>query len=93
MLTVFWDSQAPIPEHYQERGVTINSAEAGDSKYIRQGQLPQGVVSLHDHARPHTAANTVQTHQQLHFEVPEHSPCSPGLVPADYHLFQSLKTL
>jgi hypothetical protein len=25
MLTVFWDSQEPILEHYQERGTTANS--------------------------------------------------------------------
>jgi hypothetical protein len=26
MLTVFWNSQGPILEHYQERGTTVNSA-------------------------------------------------------------------
>ena len=26
MFTVFWDSQIPVLEHYQERGTTINSA-------------------------------------------------------------------
>jgi hypothetical protein len=26
MLTAFWDSQATVLEHYQERGTTINSA-------------------------------------------------------------------
>ena len=26
MLTVFWDSQGPVVEHYQERDTTINSA-------------------------------------------------------------------
>jgi hypothetical protein len=25
MLTVFWDSQDPVLEHYQDRGTTINS--------------------------------------------------------------------
>jgi hypothetical protein len=27
MLTVFWDSQALLLEHYQERGSTVNSAD------------------------------------------------------------------
>ena len=26
VLTVFWDSQGPVLEHYQERGTTLNSA-------------------------------------------------------------------
>ena len=26
MLTVFWDSQGPVLEYYQERSTTINSA-------------------------------------------------------------------
>lgn len=68
MLTVFWDSQGPIMEHYQERGSTINSAPYSEmlidklkpeiwSK--RWGQLSKGIVLLHDNARPHTAAHTV----------------------------------
>ena len=27
MLTVFWDTQGPVLEHYQERSTTINSAQ------------------------------------------------------------------
>jgi hypothetical protein len=26
MLTVFWDSQGPVLEHYQEKGTTVNGA-------------------------------------------------------------------
>ena len=26
MLTVFWDSQGPVMQYYQERGTTVNSA-------------------------------------------------------------------
>ena len=26
MLTVFWDSKGPVPEHYQERGTATSSA-------------------------------------------------------------------
>jgi hypothetical protein len=25
MLTLFWDMNGPIPEHYQEKGETVNS--------------------------------------------------------------------
>ena len=99
MLTVFWDSQGPILEHYQERGSTINSVRyemlidrlkpAIRSK--RGGQLSKGNVLLHDNACPHTAAHTVETLQKLKFEVLAHPPYSPDLAPSDYHLFGPLK--
>ena len=42
---------------------------------------------LHDNARPHTAAHTVETLQKLKFGVLAHPPYSPDLAPSDYHLF------
>jgi len=99
MLTVFWDSQGPILEHYQERGSTINSACNNEMLIDRlkpefrskhRGQLSEGIVLLHDNACPHTAAHTVETIQKLKFEVLAHPPCSPDLAPSDYHLFSPL---
>jgi hypothetical protein len=46
---------------------------------------------LHDNARPHTAAHTVNTLRALKFEVLKHPPYSPDLVPSDFHLFGSMK--
>lgn len=100
MLTVFWDSQGVVLEHYQQSGSTINSA--GYSGMLvdrlkpairskRRGRLSEGVVLLHDNARPHTAALTVETLQKLKFEVLAHPPYSPDLAPSDYHLFGPLK--
>lgn len=57
----------------------------------RRGQLSKGIVLLHDNARPHTAAHTVETLQKLKFEALAHPPCSPDLAPSDYHLFGPLK--
>jgi len=48
-------------------------------------------VLLHDNARPHTAAHTVETLQNLKFEVLAHPPYNPELAPSDYHLFGPLK--
>ena len=42
-------------------------------------------------ALPHTAAATVDTVQQLGFELLQHPPYSPALAPNDYHIFSALK--
>jgi histone-lysine N-methyltransferase SETMAR len=69
MLTVFWDSQGPIIEHYLERSITVRSVKNCDMlrnelrpaiRRKRRGRLSQGVVLFHN-ARPHTAAQTVNT--------------------------------
>ena len=44
-----------------------------------------------DNARPHTAAATVETVQQLGFELLQHPPYSPDLAPSGYHIFGPLK--
>ena len=100
MLTVFWDSQGPILEHYMEKGVTVTCVNycnmlrnelrpAVLSK--RRRRLTQGVVLLHDIARPYTAYLTINTIRQLNWEVLEHPACSPDLAPSDFHLFGPLK--
>ena len=100
MLTVFWDSQGPILEHYHEIGSTINSAHYSEVlidrlkpeiQSKRQGQLSKGIVLLHDNAHLHTAAHTLETLQKLKVEVLAHPPYSPDLTPSDYHLFVPLK--
>jgi len=46
---------------------------------------------LHDNARPHTAAHTLETLKQLKWEAMEHPAHSPDLAPSDFHLFGPLK--
>ena len=46
---------------------------------------------MHDNARPHTVAHTVETLQELKFEVLAHPPYNPDFAPSDYHLFGPLK--
>jgi hypothetical protein len=49
------------------------------------------VLLLHDNARPHTAAHTVDTLRALKSEVLKHSPYSRDLAPSDFHLFGPIK--
>jgi len=100
MLTVFWDSQGPILEHYQERGSALNSAHYSEMlidrlkpeiRSIRRGQLSKGIVLLHDNACLHIAAHTVETFQKLMFVVLAYPPYSPVLAPSECHLFGPLK--
>jgi len=100
MLTIFWDSQGPILETYQERGTTVTSAKYCDmlqrelkpaicSK--RRGKLSKEILLLHDNACPHTAAHTLETLKQLKWEAMEHPAYSSDLAPSDFHLFGPLK--
>jgi hypothetical protein len=99
MLTLFWDMNGPILEHYQEKGETVNSVgystmlEEKPKPAIRssRGLLSKGVLLLHDNSRPHTAAATVTTIQKLKFETINHPSYSADLAPSDYRVFGTLK--
>jgi len=56
-----------------------------------RGLHSKKVLLLHDNARPHTAAHTVDTLHALKFEVLKHPPYSPDLAPLDFHLFGPMK--
>jgi hypothetical protein len=57
----------------------------------RRGNLSKRSLLLHDNARPHTAAHTLETLKQLKWEAMEHPAYSSDLVPSDFHLFGPLK--
>ncbi|GBM72519.1 hypothetical protein AVEN_263464-1 [Araneus ventricosus] len=57
----------------------------------RPGMLNDGVILLHDNARPHTARKTQELLQKFKWEVWSHPPYSPDLAPSDYFLFPELK--
>ena len=56
-----------------------------------RGLLSKKVLLLHDNARPHTAAHTVDTLRALKFEVLKHPPYSSDLAPSGFHLFGPVK--
>jgi hypothetical protein len=49
--------------------------------------LTFGIVLLHDNPRLHTAARTSALLEHFNWELFDHPPYSPDLVPSDYHLF------
>jgi len=89
MATVFWDMRGVLLVEFQEHGRTANASSycslLGRLKTAirtkRKGLLTQGVILIHDNARPHTARLTLKTVEQLWLEVLPHPPYSPDLVP------------
>jgi hypothetical protein len=65
-------------------------AEACNPLYKKR-ETVRGVLLLHDNARPHTAARTLETLRKLKWEVMEHPAHSPDFAPSDFHLFGPLK--
>jgi len=100
MLTVFWDEQGVILEHYMPKGYTVTNATYANLlknhlhpaiKSKQRGLLSTGVMLQHDNARPHTACSTVAAIQDLSFECLPHLLYSPDLAPSDFHFFGPLK--
>jgi hypothetical protein len=57
----------------------------------RRRLLTKGVILLHDNEQPHTAACANALIKLFNWEIFDHPPCSPDLVPSDYHLFTEMK--
>ena len=83
-----------------EKGVTVTSVNCCNMlrnelrsaiRSKRRGSLRQGILLLHDNARPHTARLTINTIRQLNWEILDHPAYIPDLAPSDFHLFGPLK--
>ena len=93
MATVFWDMRGVLLVEFQEHGRTVKASSYCSLlerlktaiRTKRKGLLTQGVILLHDNARPHTAHLTLETVEQLGLDVLPHPPYSPDLAPIDYH--------
>ncbi|GBN57065.1 hypothetical protein AVEN_23906-1 [Araneus ventricosus] len=91
MCTVFWDRQGIPLVEFLPRGETINAVRYCETlrklrsaiQNKRQGMLSQGIVFLHDNARPHSAGVTQNFIQQFGLEQFDHPPYSPDLAPSD----------
>lgn len=99
MATIFWDWRGVLLIDFMPRGDTINAnAYCETLKKLRRaiqnrrrGLLSNGVILVHDNARPHAAGLTQQLLQQFKWETFNHPPYSPDLAPSDFHLFTKLK--
>ena len=60
-------------------------------KNKRRGHQSKGIILHHDNARPRTAAQTVQTINNLGWELLPHPPYSTDLAPSDFYLCDPLK--
>jgi len=59
-------------------------------KNKRCGMVTKGVVLLHN-TRPHTAAHKNALIKLFNWEIFDHPPYNPDLVPSVYHLFTKMK--
>jgi histone-lysine N-methyltransferase SETMAR len=59
----------------------------------RPGLLTKGlgVLLLHNNARPHSAAATVNLLNSWGWEILPHPPHNPDLAPSDFYLFPEMK--
>ncbi|XP_067950332.1 histone-lysine N-methyltransferase SETMAR-like [Watersipora subatra] len=97
---VFWDVRGPITVSFLEQGNTVNRENycqllqqvKKDIKNKRRGMQSRGIILHQDNARPHTATRTIETINQLGWELLDHPPYSPDLAHSDYHLFGALKS-
>lgn len=100
MCTVFWDRHGVLLVDFMARGQTVNTARYCETlrklrraiQNKRRGMLRDGILLIHDNARPHTAHDTQQCLMELRWEVFDHPPYSPDLAPSDFHLFKHLKS-
>ncbi|XP_057658478.1 histone-lysine N-methyltransferase SETMAR-like [Diorhabda carinulata] len=99
LATVFFDQCGLLHLDFLHERRTINAAyyckiltEVRLAYRRKRRHLPmRKVILLHDNARPHTEALTVQKLEQLGWETLEHPPYSPDLSPCDFHVFGPLK--
>ena len=56
-----------------------------------RGKLSKGLLLLHDNARPHTSAQTMETLRGLNMEILPDPPYSPDLAQSNNYLFGSVK--
>lgn len=99
MLTCFFDHRGPLLLEFKDPHVNINAVRYSETltrlrtaiKNKRPGMLTEGVILLHDNARPHTANIITSQIARMRWEVLEHPPYSPDLSPCDFHVFGPLK--
>lgn len=98
-MIFFFDGRRPLLVDFLEHGTTINAQRYEDILQEPQyaikskcpGMLSDGIILLHDNARPHTANLTKATLQRFGWKTFQHPLYSPDLSPCDFHIFGNLK--
>jgi histone-lysine N-methyltransferase SETMAR len=101
MATVSWDVHGVVLADFTPPGSTINAAAYQESlKRLKEAIRCKravlltkglGVLLLHDNARPHSAAATVNILNSWGWKILTHTPYSPDLAPSNFHLFPNMK--
>ncbi|XP_060822306.1 histone-lysine N-methyltransferase SETMAR-like [Bombus pascuorum] len=99
LATVFFDRRGVLHIDFLHERRTINAAyycellrEAKVAYRSKRRKQPiRDVILLHDNARPHTAALTCTTLEEIRWTPLDYPPYSPDLSPCDFHLFGPLK--
>ncbi|GBO29216.1 hypothetical protein AVEN_42414-1 [Araneus ventricosus] len=86
MASVFWDRHGVLLVDFMQRGTTINAVAYVQTlrnprraiQNKRRGMLTEGILLLHDNARPHTAAQTLALLDTFGWEVLD-TPTTPTL--------------
>jgi len=101
MLVIFFDWQGVIHNEFVPEGETINAVYykgvmerlLNRIRRVRPGMCESGDwFLLHDNAPSHNATIIKQFLAQQKVTVLDHPSYSPDLVPADYFLFQKVKS-
>ncbi|XP_042904384.1 histone-lysine N-methyltransferase SETMAR-like [Parasteatoda tepidariorum] len=90
---------SPYEEQKLEHRKTINSYVYCEThrrlrrsiKNKRPGLITEGVVLLHDNARPHVSRVTHMERAKFEWETLNHPPYSPDMSPCYFHVFGPLK--
>jgi len=96
---VFWDAEGILFIDYLEKGKTItreyySSLLTRLDEKIREkrpGLQKKKIIFHQDNAPAHKSVLAMGKSRDLHYEMLEHPPCSPDLVPSDFCLFPKLK--
>ncbi|XP_037572224.1 histone-lysine N-methyltransferase SETMAR-like [Dermacentor silvarum] len=99
LLTAFFDVRGLLLVEFLEHRRTINSDVKCETlrrlgRSIKNkilGLLTEGVVLLHDNARPHVSRVTDAELAKFKWEQLDHSPYSPDMSPCDFNVFGPLK--
>jgi histone-lysine N-methyltransferase SETMAR len=100
MASVFWDAEGILFIDYLEKGKTITKEYYSNIltrlyEKIREKrpglQKEKKIIFHQDNAPAHKSVLAMGQLRDLHYELMEHPPYSPGLAPSDFYLFPKLK--